>query len=286
MKEKTKEFKKVNCAPNLNRPGYTCYTELSLLKLRDYWNKRHPDKRIDTDDTKDIWIQLKENMSNICNTESCWLRQKFIDENIDKELLQYTFAPKSPASWKKKPDEWLSSIDIDKVMKQYEHVYPCFEFIGPSPIDFDDHKLYGECVWEELCKFDLYDYIKNGKTKIGIIFNTDPHYKGGSHWISLFINVKKRFIYFFDSNGNKVPSQIKDLMERIQKQAKSMNLNLTIMDNYKFQHQKSETECGMYSIYFITQLLLDAKSPDFFNKHKIPDSEVFKLRKIFFNEDL
>lgn len=283
---KEKQFKQVNCAPNSNRPGYTCYTELSLLKLRDYWNKRHPDKRIDTDDSKDIWMQLKENMSNVCNIESCWLRQKFIDEKLDKELLQYTFAPKSPASWKKNPDEWLSSLDIDKVMKQYEHVYSCFEFIGPSPIDFDDHKLYGECVWEELCKFDLYDYIKNGKTKIGIIFNTDPHYKGGSHWISLFINIKKKFIYYFDSNGNEVPTQIKDLMERIQKQGKNMNLNLMLMDNYNFQHQKSETECGMYSLYFIIQLLMDSKQPEYFNTHKIPDSEVFKLRKVFFNEEL
>ncbi len=235
---------------------------------------------------KTYGMQLKENMSNVCNIESCWLRQKFIDEKLDKELLQYTFAPKSPASWKKNPDEWLSSLDIDKVMKQYEHVYSCFEFIGPSPIDFDDHKLYGECVWEELCKFDLYDYIKNGKTKIGIIFNTDPHYKGGSHWISLFINIKKKFIYYFDSNGNKVPTQIKDLMERIQKQGKNMNLNLMLMDNYNFQHQKSETECGMYSLYFIIQLLMDSKQPEYFNTHKIPDLEVFKLRKVFFNEEL
>ena len=284
--KKEKQFKQVNCAPNLSREGYTCYTELSLLKLRDYWNKRHPDKRIDTDDTKDIWIQLKENMSNVCNTESCWLRQKFIDENLDKELLQYTFAPKSPASWKKNPSEWLSSLDIDKVMKQYERVYPCFEFIGPSPIDFDNHKLYGECVWEELCKFDIYDYIKNGKNKIGIIFNTDPHYKDGSHWISLFINIKKKFIYYFDSNGNKVPPQIKDLMEKIKKQANSMNLDLKIMDNYNFQHQKSETECGMYSLYFIIQLLMDTKTPEYFNTHKVPDPEVFKLRRVFFNEEL
>ena len=33
--------------------------------------------------------------------------------------------------------------------------YKNFEFMGPSPIDFDTHKLYGECVWEELCKISL-----------------------------------------------------------------------------------------------------------------------------------
>ena len=34
--------------------------------------------------------------------------------------------------------------------------------------------------------------MKRGKTKIGIIFNTDPHDKPGQHWISMFINIKKK----------------------------------------------------------------------------------------------
>ena len=77
-----------------------------------------------------------------------------------------TFAPLQPISWKRKPTEWLSSVDIQKVMKQWENAYKCFEFIGPTPIDFDSHKLYGECVWEELCKFNLSSFLKKNKTKI------------------------------------------------------------------------------------------------------------------------
>ena len=50
-------------------------------------------------------------------------------------------------------------------MKQYEKVYPCFEFMGPSPIDFDKRKMYGECVWEELCHFNLEDQIKKKKKR-------------------------------------------------------------------------------------------------------------------------
>ena len=52
-----------------------------------------------------------------------------------------------------------TNIDILNVMKQYEHIYPNFEFIGPSPIDYDTHLSYGECVWEELCKFNLQNNI-------------------------------------------------------------------------------------------------------------------------------
>ena len=45
-------------------------------------------------------------------------------------------------------------------------------------------------MWEELCKFSLKKQLSKGKQKTGIIFNTDPHYKEGSHWISLFINIQ------------------------------------------------------------------------------------------------
>jgi hypothetical protein len=30
------------------------------------------------------------------------------------------------------------------VMKQYEKAYKCFDFIGPTPINFDKKKIYGE----------------------------------------------------------------------------------------------------------------------------------------------
>ena len=28
--------------------------------------------------------------------------------------------------------------------KQYENAYHCFEFLGPSPIDYDEHISHGE----------------------------------------------------------------------------------------------------------------------------------------------
>ena len=100
---RNKTFKTINCCPksggSLN--VYTCYSDASLIKLRDFWNKRHPDHLITSNNSKEIWTTLRDNMSDVCDKESCWLRQKFISNNLDKELTQYTFAPKSPASWKK-----------------------------------------------------------------------------------------------------------------------------------------------------------------------------------------
>jgi hypothetical protein len=182
------KFKPVSCAPrdhtdpDINETkDFSCYSSKSLDKLKSLWNKRHPDRKIEDTDPRAIWSALKNNMNSVCHQEACWLRQSFASSGMDKEMIHYTFAPQAPKEWKKNIHEWLSSIDIANSLKQYEHANPSFLFIGPSPVDFDDVLENGECVWEELCKFDIMKHVKNGKHKIGIVFNTDPHDRPGEH---------------------------------------------------------------------------------------------------------
>ena len=195
-KNKQKKMKKLVCSPMAKKKDYTCYSDHALMRMRELWNARHPDVKIHDDTPNKIWHALRENMQNVCNVESCWLRQQFLENKLDAELVSYTFAPTAPKEWHTNPNEWLTSVDLEKVMKQYEKKFHCFNFIGPSPIDFDEHIMHGECVWRELCEFDLATELKKGKNKIGIIFNIDPHYKPGSHWVSMFIDVKKTLYIF------------------------------------------------------------------------------------------
>jgi len=164
MKGKKKmsgDFVQLNCSPenkHINN-SYTCYSDEDLKKLKEMWNARHPDKPITTNNSKEIWKNLKNYYAKVCNKETCWVRQMTKNTKMEKELLD-AFAPESPKSWEKNPNEWLSSIDILEVMNQYEKKYKCFDFLGPSPIDYDTHMLHGECVWEELCHFNLNKQIK------------------------------------------------------------------------------------------------------------------------------
>ena len=282
-------LEKVNCSPKpkgeINE--FTCYTNKSLYKLRDLWNARHPDFKITTNSPKEIHRRISEHLSGVCNKESCWLKQKAEFGPIESDMAD-SFAPESPPEWKKNPNEWLSSIDIMNVMKQYEKAYKCFDFIGPTPIDFDTRKLYGECVWDELCNFSVEEQIKNGKTKIGIIFNTDPHYKPGQHWISMFINIKKKKIFFFDSTGDKAPPEIMKLVDRIKEQG----LNLDKKIKFKFdsnegiEHQYGNTECGIYSLYFIVHMLEDKMTEHYLKNHILKDEYMNKFRRIYFNDSL
>ena len=288
-KKNQRKTKKLNngkddrCAPKPegDRLPFSCYTKESLHKIKNIWNQRNPDKQIFSNDPKDIWRGLKKKLNKTCKRESCWLKQKFIKENIDKDIIKYTFRPKRPKSWKKKRDEWLNSNDITKFMKQYEYRHKDFTFLGPSPINYDTQLMSDECVWEELCKFNLQRNINRGKTKTGIIFNLDPHYKSGSHWVALFINAKNRCIYYFDSYGDKIPRGIKKLVKTIQNQSSNMGPEYKFKENKK-RHQYSNSECGMFCLHFIRSMILYDNWKELSTK-KLNDKEMLRLRKVYYN---
>jgi Ulp1 family protease len=287
--KKSKNNVTVRCSPKEKNKinQFTCYTDEALYKLRDLWNARHPDEMIHTNNTKEIHSKLTEYLKDVCNKESCWIKQKYDFGDVGDDIAD-SFAPESPKEWKKNPNEWLSSVDIMKVMKQYEKAYKCFEFLGPTPIDFDTKKMYGTCVWEELCNFSLQDQLRSGKTKIGIVFNTDPHNKPGQHWISMFINIKKKQIFFFDSVGTKAPSQVMDLVNRIKEQGKQMNPKIlfTFDENHPVEHQYGNSQCGIYSIFFIVHMLEDKITDHYLKTHLLKDEYIAKFRKVYFNDSL
>jgi hypothetical protein len=285
-KNTRKAFHKLKCSPENNGSEYTCYSDEDLMKMRAMWNARYPDQPITSTQPKIIWNQLKSFYAQTCNKESCWVRQMVKNNaKLENELLD-AFAPESPAEWKKNPNEWLSSVDIVKVMSQYEKKYKCFDFIGPSPIDYDAKMLHGKCVWDELCHFQLSSHLNRGHKKIGIIFNLDPHTKGGSHWVSMFVNVKNSTIFYFDSAGAKIPAQILKLVLTIMNQGKQLAkpIHFHFDQNYPVEHQYGNTECGMYSLYFIIHMLEDKINANYLKTHILKDKYIEKFRRIFFNQ--
>lgn len=285
----SKNFVNVTCAPKSQETAqndFSCYSSKSLDKIKTLWNKRHPDKKITDNDPRTIWTKLKEYMRNVCNTEACWLRQNFTSSGLDSEIINYTFAPQAPDTWKKNPNEWLSSIDIANSMKQYEHAVPSFVFIGPSPVDYDAIVDNGKCVWEELCEFELSKHIKNGKKKIGIIFNTDTHDKPGAHWVSVFIDVRAKVIFFFDSTSDTPQTRISKFIKTVKDQGSENGIQFKVYIN-DVAHQRNNTECGVYSLFMIIHMLTGKMTVhDFMDKNKkLTDKYMQRFRRKFFNID-
>lgn len=287
----------MNCNPAIKEDTVdesTCYTDDILIQIRDAYNNSQTEnaKRIPTTlPPSSILEELRVKMRPHCEKENCWL--KYLTPQQREVVEEHVFAPKKPDDWKKNPVEWLSNHDILNVLRQYEEKYPSFQFIEPTSIDFDTvlkNGNRGSCVSDDLCKFSLKSYIGRGKKQIGIIFNLDRHDQKGSHWVSLFIDIENSIMFYFDSAANKTPPEINRLVKRIQTQASQLSppRNYTYYENYPKDHQKSNTECGMYSLYFIITMLDRSKSL----KHKIrmfkygniKDAKMIKLRDLLFND--
>ena len=94
-----------------------------LENFRKVYNSEHEDKIKDSDD---VWSELKRKMHSKCKTGRV--------ECIVAHLMN---KPKAPQSWMVNPTEWLSSIDIENVEKQYMKLFKKYKFLGCIPIDFD-----------------------------------------------------------------------------------------------------------------------------------------------------
>lgn len=264
----------------------TCYRDEHLEKFKQLWNARHKDDKIVYTEPHKIWGALRQRFAGVCQTEKCWMRQKFVSGKLSYDITKYTFAPEAPKSWGSNPNEWLSSTDIINVMKHFENGFNDFVFMGPSPIDFDTKHMFGGCVWEELCGFDLHKLLAKRKKRIGIIFNTDPHTKDGEHWVSLFIDMTARpnpFVFYFDSNGDPVKDEIMNFSNRVIDQGKQTDTIIHFHQNHPKEHQQGDTECGVYSVYMITELLTGRKKYSHFKENTVTDKEMEEFRRVFFD---
>ena len=88
---------------------------------------------------------------------------------------------------------------------------------------------------------------------------------------------------------------MKKLANRIIKQGKELSTPLTLKfyENHPFEHQYSNTECGMYSLFFLITMLTNKINGKSFRNYKdkiflfkrkrISDKNMTKLRNIYFN---
>lgn len=228
-------------------------------------------------------VRKRFNYNKNCNKEDdrCLLETSSFSEQEKHTLAKNFLRPKRPISWESNPDEWLDSNNIQDVMKQYEETYKNFRFLGVLPIDFSVQDPYsktvGKCLIDKICTLNLAKLRSEGVSSIGVIFNLDPHFKNGSHWVGTYIDLKKRKVLYFDSYGIQPPDHVAKLMKSLKLQDPQLSLEYNAR---RFQYKDSE--CGMYSLYFIISML---QGKDFkqFCKVSIPDSVMLKFRHWIFS---
>ena len=268
------------CAPS-KKKDFTCFSKEDLIYICKVYSSSNENKiLIENKTKKELWNILEERLRDTCKNERCWLKQNLIPRDFSINHLNKTFKPEHPKEWLKNPYEWLSSTDIRKVMKQYEYKYKNFLFLGPAPVDCPSAI---ECSLTNLEVVDLYNM---GKKNVGIIFNLDKHNEPGSHWVSFYFDINKGDIFYFDSTGEDPPKLILSFLYKMKESCKdffnrtgkSNNVDIYV-NNTQFQF--GNTECGIFSMYFIISFL-KGKNMDELKKKDFNDTYMNKLRKKFY----
>lgn len=267
------------CSPKAKAraKGY-CSNLKQLTDIVQAYNDKHEDKIHDVGDENQIIIELKKKFKNVCkknNSDSCWVEQSFVKEKPDvyRELAK-NFRPAKPASWTRNKNEWLNTFNIQDVMRQYEESNPEFYFGGAFPIDFAKGDV---CHIFDSCNFSIRNLQKNKKTKFGFVLNLDRHNEPGSHWVSLFGNIDPKSPQFgmcyFDSGGGKPIKDASDFMKKISDEMNDIFKEKHVVKYNPNQKQFKNTECGVFTIWFLALCL------------KYPDSTYREIRKQILKDD-
>jgi len=282
------------CAPDIGDSLLTCFSYSQLKNIAINYNtslsktnkavtnshKLNPEIKLHNN-KKRLWNSIYDKMKYQCNNEKCWIDKS--SALTSKHTYLNNFRPDTPSVWKQNPAEWLTNHDIQAVMIQYEKKYRNFKFIGVFPIDFD-HKIYmNTCVSQELCNLDINQL--GSRKQLGVIFNTDKHDAAGSHWVAVYIglNPDKQFgFFYYDSNANLASPYIIKLYNKLKKQLQPKLKNKFKMFTNNVKHQFKNSECGMFSMHFLINMMENKDTfVEFINK-PINDSMMADKRKIYY----
>ena len=210
-----------------------------------------------------------------------------------RSLLESAFRPEQPRSWASNQRSWLSSVDIERVMTQYNdsHGKHGFRFVGVFPIDFASRTWTGTCISPAMCAVNVRELVSGGITQLGIVFNLDKHNQRGSHWVSCFAGLdplqQDRFgVWYYDSVAQTTPPQVSEFMKSLRSQVRPLFppsvAHRFRVHNNTVRRQFQNTECGIFSMLFIVACLTSRKSVRDICGAMGDDNLMFKLRSVLF----
>lgn len=280
------------CAPHLKFEDGHCAPLEILVNLAEAYNKQYTENKIQLSSKlhtlnpkkykKYLVYNFQDRLNNVCDDQKCWIKQDFT-RNMNRQLKSYlkkkVFRPDAPQG----KFTWLNTFNINEVLCQYEHKYKDFKFLGAVPSDFAElNGLTVPGMDVSVSNLDLAELENKGIHRIGMVFNLDEHNKSGSHWVSLYANLKSGGVYFSDSYGVAPEKRFRAFMRKIARYVESKGIEPDVRHN-RNQHQYKGSECGVYSINFITRQL-NGESFDEVSGKLVHDNEMNQCRDTYFSK--
>ena len=276
----------------LDIPGNVCSTPAAIGAIKSYLVENGNTAAANATDEVVVKI-AKDNLK--CDTEACVLKSDEVEAaanttSIKKELRQSLRRTRQEGPSNNL--DLLNNNDIDGVLDRLSDVHQDFYHMNFQMIDFAGEKN-NNGTWRVVKGITIdpsdlgvinisRDVIDAGYKTFGVVMNTDRRWRGGIHWFALFCDfrISPFTVEYFNSSGLKPVHQIDAWM------TKTVNA-LNEIKGYKaipivlsgVQHQiETDSECGLYSIYYIWRRLNGFAGSEF-QAVRIPDALMTEFRK-------
>jgi hypothetical protein len=187
----------------------------------------------------------------------------------------------------------LSNFNIDETLQRWARIYPRFFPCPFAMIDFDRNgDLFGTvdlpAVLAGRVAADLgpaHGKVRRPCDTFGCVVNTDPSHLGGHHWFAMFVDCRAEpwTVEYFNSVGSPPPKPIVGWQERTRAALAALGKQVRAVIATDLDHQDSQTECGLYSLYYIRRRL-EGVPHTFFATERIPDAAMTEFRKHIFRQ--
>lgn len=213
------------------------------------------------------WKDLSASQPNVKRRDvPCLFMSHKLSKKWQRHLSRYAILPK-------RHNDWLNSDEINIIMKQWQDTLSHFKFLGAYPADaLSVFQSMGRSFKQLVSRFLHNDALG----KVGLILNTDSVGAPGQHWVAIFIDRAKKSVEYYDPVGKPPHANMKSALKLLTPH------HYTFVYN-KYQHQKENGECGMFSIVFLLHRA-SGKSVSSFAALQPNDEQMTFLRSQIFGD--
>ena len=245
-----------------------------------------------------------------CNSESCVIAHPSLHEFVverqiipprafDIELKVRYKAPGPRDSL-----ALLSNYNIDETLQRWARIFPEFFPCPFAMMDFDHNGDYfSDADIPAMLQGKVEANLGTGVGKVrrrftcfGCVVNTDTSRGPGKHWVAVFVDCRAPpgepwTVEYFNSAGRPPPKPMLGWMERTRAKIAEYRSSLPESRNAvcdvisvpvtDMDHQQSQTECGLYALFYIRRRL-EGTPYSFFETQIVPDNAMTAFRQHVF----
>uniref|UniRef100_A0A6C0BCR3 Ubiquitin-like protease family profile domain-containing protein n=1 Tax=viral metagenome TaxID=1070528 RepID=A0A6C0BCR3_9ZZZZ len=215
-----------------------------------------------------------------CDSPSC-LITKPNSSNVSR-LLRVSIKPEGDIEG----NTWVNSSQIVRVLNSWKiYINPKINNFYPMGFATIDFMSCPNSFNNRVKNLSLNFLIQNKKRTAAVIINTDNCSGRGEHWFPLFIDLRDKVISleYYNSVKKKMPKQICDYFDDLKNNyiKSGETRDVQIYSMLPDEHQNKNSECGIYSLFYIYSRLEGISGQEIVS-YSLPDDHVHKLRKVMF----